>query len=88
VLQALPFCLERSGAVEACAGVGTCRRLPQELRSSGGALQECRRGDVRLKRSGALVVCCRCRDVESLPQEVWRYAAGVLPLRGMELWSS
>jgi len=43
------------------------------------------RGGVCLKRSGAREAYCGPGDVVS--KEVWRCAVGVLPLRGMKLWS-
>ncbi len=60
----------------------TWRCLPQEIWSSGGMLRVRGRGGVRLKRSGAREACCGPGDVAS--KEVWRCAAGVLPLRGVE----
>jgi len=57
-----------------------------ELRSSGSALQA-----LTQKRYGALELWRRAAGVgtwRSLPQEVWRCVAGVLPPRGMELQSS
>jgi len=52
-----------------------------ELRSSGDALQACRRGGVA---SRALEPCYRCSE-----EEVWRRAAGVQTRsqRRMEIWS-
>ena len=44
----LPLCLKRSGALEACCKVYGRGRV--YLKSSGDALQACRRGDVCLKR--------------------------------------
>ena len=66
------------GDVEARGGV--C------LKSSGALEVRCRRVDVEVFASRGLEV--RCRRVASLPQELWRCAAGVYMWRygALELW--
>jgi len=52
-----------------------CRRGGMELRSSGDARQACRRRGICLKSPGGLEM--HRKRVASLPQELWRCAAGV-----------
>ena len=65
--------------------VKACRRGGVEVWSSRGMSRARGRGGVCLKRSGDRELGRHAAGLDIL--EVWRCAAGVLPLSGMKLWS-